>query len=110
MKGFNLFNLFYRIQNRALICTSNLDTGGNETITNGLVHGHAYSLLRIEEIEVGDDGATQKLVKIRNPWAQTEWTGSWADGSAEWEDVSDEEKEREYNSGKLGTSKFSNRI
>lgn len=23
-QGFNLFNLFYRIQNRALICTSNL--------------------------------------------------------------------------------------
>lgn len=95
-RGFDLYNLFYKIQNRALICTSNLDDGGNETITNGLVHGHAYSLLRIEEIIVGDegDGVTQKIVKIRNPWAQTEWTGAWGDGTAEWEDVSDEEKER----------------
>lgn len=92
-KGYNLYNLFYRIQNRALICTSNLDDGGNESITNGLVHGHAYSLLRIDEVTM-EDGETQKLVKIRNPWAQTEWTGTWCDGSDEWETVSEEEKER----------------
>ena len=74
-----------------------IDDGGNETITNGLVHGHAYSLLRIEEIVLGDPeepGETQKLVKIRNPWAQTEWTGAWGDGTPEWDQVSDEEKER----------------
>jgi hypothetical protein len=33
-------------------------------------------------------------VKIRNPWAQTEWTGEWSDHCPNWEEVSDEEKER----------------
>ena len=33
-------------------------------------------------------------VKIRNPWAQTEWDGPWCDGSEEWDTVLDEEKER----------------
>ena len=50
-------------------------------------------MLRIDEVTM-EDGETQKLVKIRNPWAQTEWTGTWCDGSDEWETVSEEEKER----------------
>ena len=33
-------------------------------------------------------------MKIRNPWAQTEWDGPWCDGSEEWDHVLDEEKER----------------
>ena len=97
-----------------MICTSNLGDGGNEEITNGLVHGHAYSLLRIEEIEVGGDGETQKLVKIRNPWGEnskTEWMGSWGDGSAKWNDVSDEEKVREFISCSIfHTTKLSNSV
>ena len=38
-----IFELLDKIQRRALICTSNLDVGGNETVSNGIVHGHAYS-------------------------------------------------------------------
>lgn len=92
--GFDLFDLFFRIQTRALICTSNLDDGGNESVTKGLVHGHAYSLLSIQEVNVGEDGKTQKLVKIRNPWSKTEWDGAWGDGKPEWDEVSDDEKAR----------------
>ncbi|CBY13662.1 unnamed protein product [Oikopleura dioica] len=92
-RGISLFKVFYHIQNRALICTSNLGDGGNDVITNGLVHGHAYSLLRIDYV-MKNDGETVKLVKIRNPWAQTEWTGEWSDHCPNWEEVSDEEKER----------------
>ena len=34
------------------------------------------------------------LVRIRNPWAGTEWNGSWGDKSPEWDRISKAEKER----------------
>eukprot|EP00931_Biecheleriopsis_adriatica_P056631 TRINITY_DN33564_c0_g1_i1.p1 TRINITY_DN33564_c0_g1~~TRINITY_DN33564_c0_g1_i1.p1 ORF type:complete len:1809 (+),score=334.40 TRINITY_DN33564_c0_g1_i1:35-5461(+) len=43
----------------------------------GIVFGHAYSILRLEDI----DG--HQLVKMRNPWGGTEWTGKWSDGDTE---------------------------
>ena len=51
------------------------------------------SLLQIDEVELLD-GSYQRLVKIRNPWASTEWEGSWADGSEEWQTVPHYEKDR----------------
>lgn len=43
----------------------------------GIVKGHAYSLLRVEEV----DG--HRLVQLRNPWGNTEWMGKWSDGDEE---------------------------
>ena len=46
--------------------------------SSGIVHGHAYSLLQVREV----DG--HKLVQVRNPWAnEVEWNGPWADSSPE---------------------------
>ena len=41
-QGKDLYEIFQKIQNRAVVCTSNLGDGGNETIIKGLVCGHAY--------------------------------------------------------------------
>uniref|UniRef100_A0A8C5ILU4 Calpain 8 n=1 Tax=Junco hyemalis TaxID=40217 RepID=A0A8C5ILU4_JUNHY len=44
-----------------------------EAITSlKLVNGHAYSVTRAEEIR-----QPEKLVRLRNPWGEVEWTGSW---------------------------------
>eukprot|EP00929_Paragymnodinium_shiwhaense_P011050 TRINITY_DN11630_c0_g1_i1.p1 TRINITY_DN11630_c0_g1~~TRINITY_DN11630_c0_g1_i1.p1 ORF type:complete len:519 (+),score=59.43 TRINITY_DN11630_c0_g1_i1:65-1621(+) len=45
---------------------------------HGLVVCHGYSL--ISAVKVGGN----RLIKLRNPWGHTEWTGAWSDGSAEW--------------------------
>ncbi|KAK5680094.1 hypothetical protein LTS10_008044 [Elasticomyces elasticus] len=45
---------------------------------NGIQHRHAYSVMEAREV----DGL--RLVKLRNPWGNTEWTGAWSDGSEEW--------------------------
>merc|ERR1719335_1419174 len=39
----------------------------------GIVQGHAYSILRVEEV----DG--KKLLQLRNPWGRAEWKGKWCD-------------------------------
>ncbi|KAG5736063.1 Calpain-9 [Termitomyces sp. T112] len=45
---------------------------------NGLIGGHAYSVLRAVEYK------GKRFVVIRNPWGKSEWTGPWSDGSKEW--------------------------
>jgi hypothetical protein len=50
--------------------------------TRGIVNGHAYSILGMYEPMLTTDKV--KLLKLRNPWGQFEWTGDWSDGSSHW--------------------------
>jgi len=52
-----------------------------ETNDVGLVPGHAYTLLRVEQ-DVCGSGID--LLQLRNPWGRGEWRGDWGDGSATW--------------------------
>ncbi|XP_073067799.1 calpain-3 isoform X2 [Manis javanica] len=58
----------------------------------GLVKGHAYSVTGLEEALFKDEKV--KLVRLRNPWGQVEWNGSWSDGWKDWSFVDKEEKAR----------------
>ena len=55
---------------------------GEKKNANGVVSGHAYSLLDI--LEFGHNGQDVRLLKMRNPWGKGEWTGDWSDGSDKW--------------------------
>ncbi|GCB70323.1 hypothetical protein scyTo_0010756 [Scyliorhinus torazame] len=77
------FNLLHLI-------TSSEET---EAITSQkLVKGHAYSVTGAESVNY--QGEEEKLIRIRNPWGQVEWTGSWSDNGAEWDSIPDEERAR----------------
>ncbi|KAK5169004.1 uncharacterized protein LTR77_006313 [Saxophila tyrrhenica] len=52
--------------------------GSKPNATKGFVGGHAYAVLKT--YEEGD----LKLLKLRNPWGETEWNGDWSDGSKLW--------------------------
>ena len=83
--------MWSRIQERLIILFQPEITPGSRT--DSAENQSEKSLLQIDEVEL-EDGSHQRLVKIRNPWAQTEWEGPWGDGTEEWEMVPDYEKER----------------
>ena len=45
-QGKDLYEIFQKIQNRAVVCTSNLGDGGNETIIKGLVSESTWQTLK----------------------------------------------------------------
>ncbi|XP_044131119.1 calpain-1 catalytic subunit-like isoform X1 [Bufo gargarizans] len=57
---------------------------------DGLVLGHAYSVLGAKEVKRGSEELT--LIRLRNPWGFTEYNGPWSDQSLEWRSVSDAER------------------
>uniref|UniRef100_A0A8C2YZ98 Zgc:85932 n=1 Tax=Cyclopterus lumpus TaxID=8103 RepID=A0A8C2YZ98_CYCLU len=59
----------------------------------GIMFRHAYSLTAVEEVETTH--GTKDLVRLLNPWGNTEWEGPWSDlKGPEWMTVSMEEQNR----------------
>ena len=52
----------------------------------GLVPGHAYTIVKVQEFST--QYGSVKLVNLRNPWGNTEWSGEWSDSSSRWNLVS----------------------
>lgn len=54
--------------------------GDRESSQQGIVFGHAYSVLDVKDI----DG--NKLIQLRNPHGNNgaEWKGDWSDNSYKW--------------------------
>ena len=50
----------------------------------GLTPGHAYAVLKALEIDTGT--AVEKVVQLRNPWGNFEYSGDWSDYSSKWTD------------------------
>lgn len=45
----------------------------------GLIGGHAYTLIGAFTLSNG-----ARVLKIRNPWGSSEWTGAYGDSDAFW--------------------------
>ncbi len=60
-----------------------MDDNGQPT---GLILQHAYAICAV--VELFDKKKPIRLLRLRNPWGHTEWTGAWSGDSAEMEKYS----------------------
>ncbi|XP_053714889.1 calpain-1 catalytic subunit isoform X1 [Synchiropus splendidus] len=85
----DLFSIISRAIDRGSLLGCSIDitsTRDMEAVTfKKLVKGHAYSVTGVDEVVYR--GNMTKLVRIRNPWGEIEWTGAWSDNSREWDNV-----------------------
>lgn len=91
-------NLYYIIQKALrkgslLGCSIDVSTAAEaETTTRQkLVKGHAYSVTGVEEVNF--HGRPEKLIRLRNPWGEVEWSGPWSDNAPEWNYIDPRRKE-----------------
>lgn len=75
----DLFRILRRYDKRNAVLSAG--THGNDDTkktNNGLVCGHAYSILRLKK------SGKFRMILLRNPWGAEEWSGAWSDNSAMW--------------------------
>ncbi|XP_026538052.1 calpain-2 catalytic subunit [Notechis scutatus] len=92
----NLFKIIQKALQKGSLLGCSIDiTNAAETeavTTQKLVKGHAYSVTGAEEVNFR--GSIQKLIRIRNPWGEVEWTGKWNDKCPNWNGIDPKERER----------------
>ena len=76
----------------AMLCCSVQDSGKGDSkilkhngVPSGLVVGHVYAILDVFSLKKPDGKGKSRLLRIRNPWGNTEWLGKWSDNSDELE-------------------------
>uniref|UniRef100_A0A665WY66 Calpain-1 catalytic subunit n=1 Tax=Echeneis naucrates TaxID=173247 RepID=A0A665WY66_ECHNA len=80
----DLHSIIRRAIDRGSLLGCSIDVSPAVTFKK-LVKGHAYSVTAVDEVVYR--GNMTKLVRIRNPWGEVEWTGAWSDNSKEWDSV-----------------------
>jgi len=68
--------------------------GSDKNDTDGIVDGHAYSLIAVKKNVCGQ----HDLMMFRNPHGKTEFKGEWHDGSVEWQQNPTAAQELNYRS------------
>ncbi|MCJ8731302.1 hypothetical protein PDJAM_G00197950 [Pangasius djambal] len=100
----DLFNIIRRAVERGSLLGCSIDitsTRDMEAVTfKKLVKGHAYSVTGVEEVVYR--GTPTKLVRIRNPWGEVEWTGAWSDNAREWDSVDSSSRSKLHNRSEDG--------
>ena len=70
---------------------------------SGVQNGHNYAVVTIKEVE-SSFGEGEKIVKLRNPWAEEIWSGDWSHKSSLW--TAELKEELGYQPEKRGHAEF----
>uniref|UniRef100_A0A673SYH7 Calpain catalytic domain-containing protein n=1 Tax=Suricata suricatta TaxID=37032 RepID=A0A673SYH7_SURSU len=92
-----LFQIIRKALRAGCLLACSIDVSGaaeveaETTTCQKLVKSHAYSVTGVEEVDFR--GRPEKLVRLRNPWGEVEWTGAWSDSAPEWNLIDPRQKE-----------------
>ncbi|XP_071129404.1 calpain-B-like [Mytilus edulis] len=89
----NLYDLVWKSYQMNSLMGAGINLPGNTRtpeveMSNGLVMGHAYSITGITSVPY--KGKNIQLLRLRNPWGNSEWTGDWSDHSEQIKNISPE--------------------
>nr|XP_051677347.1 calpain-8 [Oryctolagus cuniculus] len=91
----NLYQIVRKALRKGSLLGCSIDVSNaaeTEAITSQkLVKSHAYSVTGVEEVHF--HGRPEKLIRLRNPWGEVEWSGAWSDDAPEWNDIDPRRKE-----------------
>nr|QHX41520.1 calpain-B isoform X1 [Octopus vulgaris] len=92
-----LFQIMLKAFQRSSLMGCSIDADPSQLeakLSNGLICGHAYSITccKFVEIETPRKKGKIPMVRIRNPWGESEWNGAWSDQSEEWKFISQAER------------------
>ncbi|XP_059488829.1 calpain-A-like [Neocloeon triangulifer] len=95
----NFFKMLQSSFDRQSLLGASIEPGDEfeEPTPEGLVKGHAYSITKVQYVDIKTPRVSGKipLIRLRNPWGNAvEWNGAWSDKSPEWQFIPPEEQKR----------------
>ncbi|XP_059932623.1 calpain-5-like isoform X1 [Gadus macrocephalus] len=99
-----LYNTLSRANDRRALITCFIRPAEGEAVESvldcGLVRGHAYGVTALRKVWKGDNLLSRNgmsrllMIRMRNPWGTTDWTGTWSQRSDEWQQLKRPEREK----------------
>ncbi|XP_071374798.1 calpain-5 [Centroberyx affinis] len=99
-----LFQTLAKAHERKALITCSIRPAEGETVESvldcGLVRGHAYGITAVRKVRLGEkllkkcEASRLFMVRMRNPWGTTDWTGAWSQGSQQWQQMGRSEREK----------------
>ncbi|XP_028284956.1 calpain-5 isoform X2 [Parambassis ranga] len=99
-----LFQTLAKVHECKSLITCSIRPAEGETVESvldcGLVRGHAYGITAVRKVRLTEKlmktGGMSRLfmVRMRNPWGKTDWTGTWSQGSQQWQQLSRVDREK----------------
>ncbi|CAL8315506.1 unnamed protein product [Lota lota] len=88
----DLYSIMRKALERGSLMGCSIDVFGQGQIESrtdqGLVKGHAYSVIGLAECDEKATDSQIRLIRLRNPWGWVLWKGRWSANSKEWSTIS----------------------
>ncbi|XP_013890077.1 calpain-3 [Austrofundulus limnaeus] len=93
----DLYSIMKKALQRGSLMGSSIDVSAGKEMESrtehGLVRGHAYSIIALEECDEVSKDTKICLIRLRNPWGWVLWKGPWSANSKEWSTISTADRE-----------------